>query len=55
VPTPVHVIADTVTRFGVLVGRLRTGSETVIAGQFRLALACWLLRAEAEVVHLHSR
>jgi transposase-like protein len=46
VPTPLHLIADAVTRVGLVVGRLRTESETVIAGQFRLALAWWALRAE---------
>lgn len=43
VPTPLHLIADAVTRVGLVVGRLRTESEAVIAGQFRLALAWWAL------------
>jgi len=46
VATPLHLIADAVSRVGLTVRRLRTESEAVIAGQFRLALAWWALRAE---------
>jgi len=46
VASPLHLIADAVTRVGLVVRRLRTESEAVIAGQFRLALAWWALQAE---------
>jgi len=52
VSTPLHLIADAVTRVGLAVSRLRTESEPVIAGQFRLVLAWWALVPEQVLVLL---
>lgn len=52
VSTPLYLIADAVTRVGLAVSRLRTESETVIAGQFRLVLAWWALVPEQVLVLL---
>ena len=46
VATPLHLIADAVTRVGLAVRRLRTENERTIAAQFRLVLAWWGLQAE---------